>query len=91
MVDEVDQLSFDKGLSIIRREIDMRLAQHNVEGAQVAWSIRGGPVGTADFTVSARSKTAKAEFSANEIQDSATAIDHPAATKVLHLVSHFVA
>ena len=89
MSDPVDQIVFEKGVDVIRREIDARLAQFKIQGADVRLKAQG-PSSPVIFEIGLGGKVEQAEFSIEEIQDSAQAIDHPASSKVGHLVSHFV-
>ncbi len=89
MVDEVDELTYVEGIATIRREIDSRLSQFNVERPEVL-QLPSGPLDPVIFQIKACDKQAESEFSSEEIENSARAIVHSAATKVSHLVSHFV-
>lgn len=89
MTDQIDEIVFEKGVAIIRREIDTRLANFNIQNAQIEQQTQG-PLGPVTFVIKVGNKVEQSEFSIEEIEDSAQAIDHPASLKVGHLVSHFV-
>ena len=89
MNDPIDDIVFEKGVAMIRREIDARLAHFNIQNAQVEQQTKG-PSGPVTFVIKLGDKMEQSEFSIEEIEDSAQAIDHPSALKVGHLVSHFV-
>ena len=89
MADQIDEIVFEKGVAIIRNEIDARLTHFNIQNADVQQQTQG-PLGPVVFVIKVGNKVEQSEFSIEEIQDSARAIDHPAALKVGHLVSHFV-
>ena len=89
MADQIDEIVFEKGVAIIRNEINARLTHFNIQNAELQQRTRG-PLGPVIFAIKVGNKVEQSEFSSEEIQDSAQAIDHPAALKVGHLVSHFV-
>ena len=89
MTDQIDEIVFQKGVATIRQEIDARIAKFNIQNAQIETQIQG-PMAPVIFVMKVGNKVEQTEFSIEEIEDSALAIDHPAALKVGHLVSHFV-
>lgn len=89
MMDEADSQAFERGVETIRREVAAQLSRLDVRSAEV-FHRQDTPMGPVIFSVQANGKAVEAEFVSDEVQNSATAIVHSAATKVAHLVSHFV-
>jgi hypothetical protein len=83
------QDQFHKGLSTINVALEAALNERRVLGGVVKHAEGAEPQDT-QFSVTVEGKTEMQVFTRQEIEDSAQAIDAPAAIKVRMLVSPFV-
>lgn len=84
------QEQFHKGLSTIRAALEAALNERGVGGGVVNQQASGETPQDVDFWVTVGDKTERQTFERQEIEDSALAIDAPAAIKVRIIVSPFV-
>jgi ketopantoate reductase len=85
--DPMAQDQFHKGLSTIDLTLEATLHERGVVGGVVKHNAQGEET---QFSVTVDGKTEIQVFTRQEIEDSAQAIDAPAAIKVRMLVSPFV-
>jgi len=81
---------FNKGLETIRTAVETALHERGVGGATVNQSLPGTSESRTEFSVTVGDKTERQFFERQEIEDSARAIDAPAAAKVRMMVGPFV-
>jgi hypothetical protein len=84
------QDTFSKGLDTLLTELRRSLTDRGVLSASARHDFEGTAPRPVTYTVELDSMTVTEVFSREEIEDSAIAIDAPAALKVRMLVSHFV-
>lgn len=84
------QDQFHKGLATIRTAIETALHERGVSGGLVSQGNPSAGAGDIEFSVTVADKVEKENFARQEIEDSALAIDAPAAVKVRMLVGPFV-
>ncbi len=84
------QDQFHKGLSNVKLAIEAALHERGVVGGVVKYDAQGTESQDTQFSITVDGKTKIQVFTYQEIEDSAQAIDAPAATKVRMLVSPFV-
>lgn len=86
----MEQDQFQKGLSTINLALEAALRERGVAGSVVKHNAQSAELQETQFSVTVDGRTEIQLFTRQEIEDSAQAIDAPAAIKVRMLVSPFV-
>jgi len=84
------QDQFTKGLATIRTALESALSDRGVSGGVVNQKQHGTENDPTEFSITVGDKTESQLFERKEIEDSALAIDAPAAIKVRMMVGPFV-
>jgi hypothetical protein len=84
------QDQYNKGLVTIRVALEDALRERGVAGGIIESNVGSDAATDVEYSVTVNGKTEAQLFARQEIEDSAQAIDAPAAIKVRMLVSPFV-